>query len=145
MDFDLSVEIGRPPAEVFALLADVERFAAGPGSPVVSMEKIPPGRTEVGTRWREVVRLLPGLSMTVWSVVIDLTPDARLVVDFSSVAFTGRLTYELTETTSGTRLHQRQTLEPRGPFRLVSRPMARALRPRLVERLDDIRGQLEAR
>ncbi|MDH5277655.1 MAG: hypothetical protein OEW53_01275, partial [Actinomycetota bacterium] len=92
-----------------------------------------------------VVRLLPGLRMTVWSVVIDLTPDARLVVDFSSVAFTGRLTYELTETTSGTRLHQRQTLEPRGPFRLVSRPMARALQPRLVERLDDIRTRLEAR
>lgn len=145
MDFDLSVEIGCPPADVFAFLTDVERFATGPGSPVVTMEKIPPGRTVVGTRWREVVRLPPGLRMTVWSVVIDLTPDAGLVVDFSAVAFTGRLSYQLTPTASGTRLYQRQTLAPRGPFRLVSRCMARAFRPRLVERLDDIRSQLEAR
>lgn len=69
MEFDLSVRIGRPPEAVYAMLADIQQYV-DPAPVVPEMEKIPPGPIAVGTRWREIVRLLPGVTITMWTEVL---------------------------------------------------------------------------
>jgi hypothetical protein len=143
MQYDLSIAIHRPPEAVYAVLADVQDYIHGPGSPVPEMEKIPPGPTVVGTRWREVVRLLPFVTMTMWSEVTDVVPGRRLGETFHGPWMTGRITYEIDPTPDGSILRHRETLQPHGPLRLLAGPMDRMLRPRIEARLEDIRELLE--
>jgi hypothetical protein len=107
------------------------------------MEKIPPGPTGAGTRWREVVRLLPFVTMTMWSDVVETVPGRRLAETFRGPWMTGRLTYEIEPTAGGSVLRQVETLTPQGPLRLVAGQMDRMLRSRLEARLRAIRDILE--
>lgn len=142
--FDLSVVTRRPPVEVFALLADVQEHVGGvPAAARVRMTKEPPGPTAVGTRWHERVRLAPGCWMTVDSVATGVEEPARLCLAFRSRWFTGELTYTVEATAGGTRLRQRETLRPRGPARRFARAIDAGLRPRLLDRLADLRDELE--
>jgi hypothetical protein len=142
MDYDLSVTIRRPPDVVYAVLADIQRYIA-PGSPVPVMEKIPPGPTTVGTRWREVIRLGPFLTMTMWSEVTAIEPDRRLEERFRGPWITGRLVYSIEPDEAGCVLRQRQTITPHGPLRLVAGLMDKMFRPRVTARLESIRVGLE--
>jgi hypothetical protein len=78
-------------------------------------------------------------------VVTEMRPPVRLGTGFSSLWFTGHLTYDIEPTASGCILHQRETFRPRlllrwlGPVLLVPQ-----LRRHPIERLDDLRGLLEA-
>lgn len=139
MHFDGSVLVGAPPAAVFALLADVQDHAVGPGSPVVAMEKLPPGPTRVGTRWREVVSLAPGLTLEIWSEVTRLEPDRCLEERFWGAGMRGSLTYTLTPSRRGCLLRQQESMRTEGPLRLVGLPWGWMLRRRLVGRLREIR------
>jgi hypothetical protein len=143
MDFDVSVRVRRPPDAVFAMLADIQDYV-DPDSPVPEMEKIPVGPTKVGTRWREVVRLAPHFTMTMWSEVSGAEPGRRLDETFRGPWITGVLSYTIEPTDVGSLLRQRETLTPRGPLRLMAGPMERMLRPRIVQRLESIRDRLEA-
>lgn len=138
--FDLSVAIGRPPAAVFAFLADVqEHTSAG-----IRMTKIPPGPTAAGTRWHEQVRLMPGWWMTVDSVVTEIDGPAVLGMDFRSIWCTGHLTYIIEPAPQGSTLHQREILRPRWPLRPLAAWIDAGLRPRLLARLAEIRAVLES-
>lgn len=126
------------------MLTDVDRYATGPGSSVAKMEKIPPGQTCVGTRWREVVRLGRIAHMTIWSEVTDVEPDRRLAMDFRGPAMEGHLVYTLTSIDGTTMLRQQETLEMKGLAWVASGVVRTMLGKRLVGRLADIRDMLEA-
>jgi hypothetical protein len=143
VDFDLAIAIRRPPPDVLAFFVDVQDHV-DPTSPVPVMEKTPPGPTQVGTRWREVVKVGPGVRMTIWSVVTGIEPGVRLEERFSSSWMHGMLEYTVAPTAEGTLLRQRETLTPKGPLRLLDRPIAAMLGPNLVKRLQQIRELLEA-
>ncbi len=143
MDYDISVTISRPPEAVYALLADVQLYIHHPGSPIPEMEKIPAGTTKVGTRWREVVRLAPFVTMTMWSEVTAIEPGRRLEESFRGPWMTGHLAYSIEPSEGGCVLYQRETLTPHGPLRLLAGPMDRMLRPKVTSRLDAIRDLLE--
>lgn len=140
MDFDESVRIAAAPAEVWAVLADVQDWALGPGSPVKVMEKMPAGPTMAGTRWREVVRLAPLLSMTMWSEVTDVVPGHLLAMRFWGGQMQGTLTYTVTARDGGTLLRQQETMHTVGWLRPFDGLVGQMLRPRLSSRLRDIRG-----
>ncbi len=143
MEFDLSVTVRRRPDEVLAFMADVQRY--GDQSPrVPEMTKIPDEPTRVGTRWREVVRLAPGLRMTVWSEVIAYDPAQSLVESFHASWMSGRLAYTVTPVPGGTLFRQRETLTPNGPLRLFDAQIAGMLGPNLMARLEAIRDQLDS-
>ncbi len=142
MDYDLSVTIRRPPDAVYAALADIQRYI-DPDSPVPEMEKIPAGPTAVGTRWREVIRLGPFFTMTMWSEVTAIEPNRRLEERFRGPWMTGRLIYTIEPEERGSVLRQQQRITPRGPLRLVAGPMNRMFRPRVTARLKAIRDGLE--
>ena len=140
LTFDLSVAIQRPPAAVFAFLADVQdQDGAG-----IRMTKIPAGPTAVGTRWHEQVRLVPGLWMPVDSVVTEIGEPILLGMNFRSIWCTGHLTYTIEATPQGSILRQRETLLPRWPLRWLAAWVDARLRPHLLTRLAGIQAQLES-
>jgi carbon monoxide dehydrogenase subunit G len=143
MQFDESIRIRRPEHDVFAMLADIQRYATSPGSPVVAMDKIPPGPTVVGTRWREVVRLLGPVTMTMWSEATTVEPDSRLGLRFWGGGMEGTLVYTLTAEGPDTVLRHQESLAAVGPLRPLSGIMGAMLSPRLHRRLRALRAELE--
>jgi hypothetical protein len=145
--FEGEVTIRCRPEQAFDLLAYKERSAVGPGSPVLRLDKVPPGPTRVGSRWTEVVRLGPLARMTIRSVATVVDPPRRLVEVFVGPGFGGELGYRFEPADregDATVLHQRQVFLLTGPFRrLTARLVRRAWVPRAEERLQDIRRALE--
>lgn len=145
VEFDESVLILDAPGEVYAVLADVQDWALGTGSPVKAMDKIPPGPTRVGTRWREVVRIGPWLSMTMWSEVTEVVPDRLLAMRFWGASMEGDLTYTITAQEGDTVLRQQETMYAVGWLRPFDGLLGHLLRRRLARRLDDIADLLSSR
>jgi hypothetical protein len=129
---------------VFALLADIQQAEPLPRRAVVRVVKDPAGPTVLGTRWHEAVRLGPGCWFHIESIVTELQPPTRLGTDFRTRWFGGHLTYEIEPTPDGCILHHRETLRPRVLLPWLPAIIAPRLRPRLVERLADIRNLLES-
>jgi len=145
MEFDLAVTIRRAPAVAFALLLDVGDYGdRSPSALVPIMEKTPTGPTRPGTLWHEVVRLGPGMRMTIWSEVQEVVPDRLLRESYWASWMTGTLLYTLEPTADGTRLRLQKALWPKGPLRLFDRSIARMLGPKELWRLEAIRDLLEA-
>ncbi|RDI55203.1 SRPBCC family protein [Nocardia mexicana] len=140
---DLSVAIGRPPAAVYAMLADIQDFEPIPRSAEVRMIKEPTGPTTTGTRWHEWVKVAPGCWFHVESVVTAADPPHRLGMTFHSRWLIGRLSYEIEPVAAGSVLHHRETVRTRKPVRWLSRFVERRMRPRLLQRLSDIKAVLE--
>jgi uncharacterized protein YndB with AHSA1/START domain len=107
------------------------------------MEEDAAGQAALGTRWHEAVRLAPGCWFRIKSIVTELEPPTRLVMDFSTRWFGGDLSYEIEPTPDGCILHHRETLRPRAVLPWLPAIIATRLRPHLVERLADIRDLLE--
>ena len=59
MYFELSILIRRSPSDVFAFLRDKDQYPQEDDSPVLILEKTTVGPVGVGTRYREVVQMLP--------------------------------------------------------------------------------------
>jgi Polyketide cyclase / dehydrase and lipid transport len=108
------------------------------------MVKEPSGPTTVGTVWHEAVRLAPGLWLHVDSVVTEAQQPYRLGMRFRSLWFTGSLTYEIEPAGGGSVLRQREELLPRRLLRPFRGVIEQQLRPRLRQRLGDIKSVLEA-
>ena len=61
MQFEANATIHRPLEDVFGFFRDIHQQPRREGSVVPVYDKITPGLVGVGTRFREVVRLLPVL------------------------------------------------------------------------------------
>ncbi len=144
LEYDIAGVIRRDPADVYHLLAHKERYALEPGSPIAALDRLDPGETRVGTRWVEVVPLLPGVRLTIRSMADRVVPGAALEERFTSALFTGRLAYELQAVPEGTRLRQRQSLRLRSPLGVFAPLVDRAFRARVIARMAEIRDVLEA-
>lgn len=145
LTYDLSVPIRRPASTVYALLADVQDLEPLPRAAGVLMTKEPAGPTRVGTQWHEHVRLAPGVWMRVESTVTATSPPESLDMDFRTRWFDGHLTYTVEPTPSGCRLHQRETLELRPHVPAPPAWVDARLRPRLLDRLAEIRDVAQTR
>ena len=141
--FELFVKVNRAPADVFALLADVQDGEPLPTTAGVRMAKIPRGPTTIGTRWHEEVRLLPAWWMVVESTVTEVDAPRSLGMDFRSGWFTGHLTYTIEAAPGGSVLHQHKVVHLRSGLRPFARLVDRGLRRRLVQRLCDIQDYLD--
>jgi len=144
MDFELSVMIERPPAHVFAFLRDKDLYPQEPGSPVLVLEKTTDGPPAVGTRYREVVQMMPFVRGEILSEITRYEPDRLLEERFRGAGMQGHLAYEFTPSGTGTELTQRETLQPLGMLRLAGPLIKRRLHRRLCERLETIKSILES-
>lgn len=145
MKFQRSLWIDRPPVVVFAFLRDKDTHPQEPGSPVVRLERTTPCPVREGTRFLEVVRVLPFLLMRIESEVTRCDPPHRLEERFTSRQMAGYLAYEFRSESGGTNLVQWEMLRYRGLLALAEPVLARLLLPRIESRLRDIRDAVQGR
>jgi len=125
-------------------LADIQDAEPIPRSAAIRMVKEPTGPTRTGTRWHEAVRVAPLCWLHVESVVSQVHQPDRLGMDFHSRWLIGHLNYDIEPAPDGSILHHRDTVRPRGLLRWLSPLVERRMRPRIIERLADIKQILEA-
>jgi uncharacterized protein YndB with AHSA1/START domain len=142
--FSLSVAIRRPPSAVFALLADIQDFEPIPRRESIRMVKEPAGPTGMGTRWHEWVLLGPGCWFRTESLVSEFDPPHLLGMDFSSRWLSGHLTYQIEASTGGSLLHQRESVRSHRLLGWLLPVITRSMRPRLLQRLAEIKQILES-
>jgi len=143
VDFELAAVIRRPLAEVFAFLRDIDQHAGQKGTLVPVYDKLTPGPVGVGTRYREVVQLMPFVTGEVRTEVVGYEPGRRLAYRYAAMGMEGALTYWFAAVDEGTRLVQQQSLRPSGALRILS-PMIGALFSVMLRwRLAGIKRQLE--
>jgi hypothetical protein len=136
--------IERPPSHVFAFLRDKDLYPQEPGSPVLVLEKTTDGPPAVGTRYREVVQMLPLVRGEIRSEITRYEPDRYLEERFTGAGLQGHLAYEFVPRDAATELVQRETLQPLGILRLAGPLIERVLYRRLRERLEAIKSILES-
>lgn len=144
MDFDVSIHIKREPQDVFAFLRDKDLYPQKEGSPVLLLDKTTPGPVGVGTRYREVVQMLPLVKGEILSEIIAYEPGQRLAESWEGPSMDGTLTYLFIAEEGGTRLVQQERLNPRGWLRLFGPIIKHTLGRAIVRRLEDIKRILEA-
>lgn len=144
MYFELSIQIDRSPDEVFAFLRDKDKYPQKDGSPVLLLAQTTSGLAGVGTRYREVVRMLPFVRGEILSVITRFEPGRYLEEDFYGAGMSGHLAYEFVVENGGTRLIQRETLQALGWLRLLTPLIRFMLGRQLARRLEDIRRELDA-
>ncbi len=145
MDFEFVAVIDCPLADVFALFRDIDQYNDPEGSPVPILDKITDGPVGVGTRYREVVRMMPGVTMTILSEVTDYEPERYLASDWHSNVMEGHLAYAFEPVERGTRVVQKMSLNPKRILRVFS-PLIKVLFFRAAgRRLEEIKALLEAR
>jgi hypothetical protein len=144
MDFEFRAVIDCSPTEVFAFFRDVDRHAGQEGSVVPVYEKVTSGPTGIGTRYREVIRLLPYITAEMHTEVTCYRPERCLAYCFSGLGMDGSLEYEFETAGPGTRVLQRQSLHPRGLLVLLS-PLIKLLFSWVAgRRLEEIKDLLES-
>jgi hypothetical protein len=145
VEFETKAFINRPQEDVFAFFRDMHQLPRREGSVVPVYDKITQGPVGVGTRIREVVRLLPLVRGEIISEIAEYDPPHRL--DYRFVAFgkmDGELTFRLEPVGEGVQLLQRQTLRPRGTVLKVLSPLIAAMFSRAIDhRLRGIKKLLE--
>lgn len=144
MYFNLSITIRRSPHDVFRFLRDKDKYPQKPDSPVLLLEQTTPGPAGVGTRYREVVQMFPFIRGVILSTITDFQPGVCLEEDFEGAGMTGHLTYRFENEGDGTRLIQQETIHTKGIMRLLEPLMEKMLSPRLRERLEAIKSELES-
>jgi hypothetical protein len=112
----VSIIINRPHAEVFAWLADFDRWSQWGGGNLVSMEQVSAGPLQVGSQLRQVNKTGRKPTETL-AQVTDFVPDQTLGIDRSNLH--GTFTLEPIEI--GTRLNASFEVEATGLSALIYR------------------------
>lgn len=144
MYFELSITINRSPSDVFAFMRDKDQYPQEEGSPVLLLEKTTPGPPGVGTRYREVVQMLPFIRREILSEITRFEPNEFLEEDFKGAGMEGHLAYQFLPEDDGTKMIQRETLYARGILKLFEPIIERMLKRRVSLRLMDIKTVLES-
>ena len=140
MKFDNVVTINRPPAEVFAYLAQFENIPSW-NYAISETRKITNGPVAVGTRYRQI-RTLPTRSEEEFQV-IEFEPDRRLSIDGDLGPFHGRVTYDLDGVGGATTVTNSMDLQGSGPLSLVANLATRRVREAVAANLGVLKELLE--
>ena len=143
MDFEFKTVIYQSLDQVFDFFKDIDQYAGRKVSLVPIYEKITPGPVGVGTRYYEVVRLLPCVYGKVLTEVIVYEPNHRLAYRFVAMGMDGELTYWFDPVDGGTQVVQQQSLKPQGLLKLFSPLIAATFSRMAGKRLVVIKGILE--
>lgn len=138
-----TTEILRPPEAVFHFLANIQDVEQEDGSPVLELELITPGPPGLGSRYREVVRMLPFFKGEILSEITAFEPPRVLGLAWTAPGMKGTDTYELAASSGGTTLKHTKNTACLGLLRLMQPLMRAALLPRLEDRLVGIKREIE--
>ena len=135
--------IAQPPSDVFAFFRDVDQHAGQEGTVVPVYDKITPGTVGVGTRYREVVQILPLVRGEIISEIVQYEEGSCLGYRFCGLGMEGVLAYRFEAEEGGTHVVQKQSLRPRGILRLFSGVIGKMFSTMAGQRLEDIKSLLE--
>lgn len=138
-----SVDIKRPPEAVFDFLANIHEIQQDEGSPVLELELITPGPIGLGSRYREVVQMMPFFKGEMLSTVTAFERPLVLEMEWTGPGMTGRDRYELAAIPEGTTLVHHKWTSASGLLRAMEPMMKKPLFPRLEARLIEIKHLLE--
>jgi len=142
MDLTMSIVIARPAEVVFAYISNYEhdsQWRAG----IIEMTQTPPGRTQIGTKTREVARFF-GKKRVTPAEITNYEPDRKVAfagLMANSVPVSGSRTVE--RVGEQTRFIYQAKVELRGSYRLMEPLMAVILRRRFMRDLRRLKEQLE--
>lgn len=137
---EASVDIARPPAEVFAVVTDVARHAEW-STAVEKVTDLSDGAVAAGTRWTQFSRIL-GREFEVHAKVLGFVPDRRFEYSVDQPARIEML-WRFQPTPDGTNVTVSAKGEA-GKFYLLVRPMTGALRDALAADLARLKKRMEA-
>ncbi len=134
------IEIRRPPDEVFACLATLERIPEW-NPAIVETRRLTPGPVRVGTRIRQQ-RSSPTTSVEELEVTA-LDPGRSLVLVGELGPLRGTIAYRLHPTPGGTRLENIADVEASGLARLLAPLAAGRVRSAVAENLAALKRIVE--
>lgn len=139
-----SIDIGQPREVVFELLANIQDVPQSDDSPVLALDLLTEGPPRLGSRYREVVQMMPFIKGGIISEITAFDPPRVLEMAWTGPGMAGTDRYELAVTQEGTTLNHEKRVSFRGVLRLVEPLMRIPLIPRLEARLVEIKRLLEA-
>jgi hypothetical protein len=140
-----SIDIRRPPEVVFEFLANIQDVVQAEDSPVLALDLITEGPPGLGSRYREVVQMMPLFKGEIISEITAFDSPRVLEMDWKGPGMTGTDRYELATIQVGTRLNHTKWVSCPGLLRIMEPVMRIPLIPRLEERLVAIKHLLEER
>lgn len=138
-----SIDICRPPEVVFDFLANIQDVPQSDDSPVLALDLITEGPPRLGSRYREVVQMMPFIKGEIISEITAFEPPQVLEMAWRGPMMTGTDRYELATIQDGTTLSHMKCVSFPGVLRVIEPFMRIPLIPRLEERLVEIKHQLE--
>jgi uncharacterized protein YndB with AHSA1/START domain len=138
--FENAIEIAMPPADVFAYVSDLEHVPEWNWA-IDETRKVTPGPVRVGSTYRQV-RSAPRPVVEVLEVV-GLDPGRSVAIAGSLGPFRARLAYELSASSTGTRLVNRVELYPPVPLGPLGGVVGQRIASEVARNLDRLRRTLE--
>jgi len=143
MYFELSIDINCPQKEVYIFLRDKDKYTQKEGSPVLILEKTTADPVGIGTKYREIVQMLPYYKSEILSVLTRYEPYEYLEEEFSGAGMKGYLAYQFIDQGESTKLIQRESIFFSFPLNLINPILKKSLHRKLMERLEEIKTDLE--
>jgi hypothetical protein len=138
-----SIDIRRPPEVVFDLLANIQDVQQSDDSLVLVLDLITEGPPRLGSKYREVVQMMPLIKGEIISEITAFDPPRVLEMAWRGPGMTGIDRYELASIEDGITLNHKKCVSYPGVLRILEPFMRIPLVPRLEERLVDIKRLLE--
>ena len=145
MNFELSISIKCTQEKVFTFLRDKDQHIQESNSPVLVLDRITDLPIAVGTKYREVLKMLPFYRSEIFSTITRYEPYEYLEEDFYSKGMKGHLAYQFIDSDGSTKLIQREKIFFSFPINLLNFVIKKVLHRKLLERIEEIKTVLEAK
>jgi uncharacterized membrane protein len=137
---ETTVDIGRPPEDVFAVLADIPNSPEWI-APVIAVRDFSGEPVGVGTTYTQVTKFL-GKEFTIDVEVTDFEPDERYGERFAG-GIPGDMAITLNAVDGGTRLHLHFEGEPSGIFGIAAPLLKSNMQKQITSDMNTLKALLE--
>jgi hypothetical protein len=140
-----SIDIRRSPEVVFEFLANIQEVQRADDSPVLALDLITEGPPRLGSKYREVVRMMPLLKGEIISEITAFDVPHILELTWKGPGMSGTDRYVLDSSQYGTTLKHTKCTSFIGILRIMEPVMRIPLIPRLEQRLVGLKHIIEER
>ena len=138
-----SIDIRKPPEVVFEFLANIQDAQQSDDSPVLALDLITEGPPRLGSKYREVVRIMPFVKGQIISEITAFDFPRIIEMTWSGSGMRGTDRYKLANSQYGTTLKHTKCTSFPGILRVMEPILRIPLIPKLEQRLVDIKRILE--
>jgi hypothetical protein len=138
-----AIEIHQPPEVIFDFLANIQDVEQPEDSPVLALELLTEGPARLGSKYREVVQMMPLVKGEILSEITSFEFPHILEMTWHGAGMSGMDRYQLDNEIGKTTLKHIKLTSFHGILRLIEPVMRIPLIPRLEARLVEIKKILE--